>query len=229
MLSYDELTSPERELWDAFPEGRRVDLRTGTPEEDQVADGGGWGPERTVRAVVIAALLLGANTAQPGAVARLRLTGARISGPLDLAGAQIAHALWMKACWFEEAVNLLGASTQALVFTDSRIPGIEADSARIEGNFSLRRSVVEGGAPTPFNRVSTALSLSDARVSGAPELRPATTARHVPAAVAASARHKNPSSDTVRAGVRMEPPSGFEAETYALPVVRSWSGGVHAA
>ncbi|EFL37059.1 membrane-associated oxidoreductase [Streptomyces viridochromogenes DSM 40736] len=166
MLSYDELTSPERELWDAFPEGRRVDLRTGTPEEDRVADGGRWGPERTVRAAVIAALLLGANTGQPGAVARLRLTGARISGRLDLAGAQIAHALWLEACWFEEAVNLLGASTQTLVFTDSRIPGIEADSARIEGNFSLRHAVVEGGAPTPFNRLRTALSLTDARVSG---------------------------------------------------------------
>lgn len=45
-----------------------------------------------------------------------------------------------------------------------------------------------------------------------------TTARHVPAAVAASAERKNPSSDTVWAGVRMEPPSGFEPETYALRV-----------
>uniref|UniRef100_A0AAU1I697 Oxidoreductase n=1 Tax=Streptomyces sp. NBC_00180 TaxID=2903632 RepID=A0AAU1I697_9ACTN len=166
MLSYDELTSPERELWDAFPEGRRVDLRTGTPEEDRVADGARWGPERTVRAAVVAALLLGANIGQPGAVARLRLTGARIRGQLDLAGAQIAHALWLEECWFDEAVNLLGASTQTLVFTGSRIPGIEADSARIEGNFSLRHAVVEGGAPTPFNRLSTALSLTDARVGG---------------------------------------------------------------
>ncbi|WP_442738364.1 hypothetical protein ACQUSN_21065 [Streptomyces pseudogriseolus] len=166
MLPYDELTPPERELWDAFPEGRQVDLRTGTPDEDRVADGGRWGPERTVRAEVVTALLLGANTGQPGAVARLRLTGARISGRLDLAGAQIAHALWLEACWFEEAVNLLGASTQTLVFTGSRIPGIEADSARIEGNFSLRHCVVEGGAPTPFNRVRTALSLTDARVNG---------------------------------------------------------------
>lgn len=166
MLSYDELTSPERELWDAFPEGRRVDLRTGTPEEDLVADGGRWGSERTVRAAVVTALLLGANVGQAGTVARLRLTGARISGRLDLVSAQIDHALWLEECWFEEAVNLLGASTQALVFTDSRIPGIEADSARIEGNFSLRRAVVEGGAPTPFNRVNTALSLTDARVNG---------------------------------------------------------------
>ena len=31
-----------------------------------------------------------------------------------------------------------------------------------------------------------------------------------------SAERKNPSSDTVWDGVRMEPPSGFEPETYTL-------------
>ncbi|MGW2939190.1 oxidoreductase [Streptomyces sp. NPDC001156] len=166
MLSYDELTSPERELWDAFPEGRRVDLRTGAPEDDLVSEGGQWGSRRTVRAAVIVALLLGANTTQSGVVACLRLAGARISGHLVLAGAQITHALWLEDCWFEESVDILGASTQTLVITGSQVPGIEADSARIEGNLDLRRSVVESLASSPFNHVSTALSLSDARVTG---------------------------------------------------------------
>lgn len=166
MLSYDELTAPERELWDAFPEGRRVDLRTGVPEDDRVTEGGRWGAGRTVRAAVIVALLLGGNTVQPGAVACLRVAGARISGQLNLAGAQIAHALWFEDCWFEEAVDLLGASSQTLVIRGSRVPGIEADSARVEGNFDLRRSLVESFANSPFNHMSTALSLSDARVTG---------------------------------------------------------------
>lgn len=166
MLSYDELTSPERELWDAFPEGRRVDLRTGVLEDHRVAEGGQWDSVRTVRAAVIVALLLGANAVQPGAVACLRLAGARISGRLNLAGAQITCALWLEDCWFEESVDLLGASTQTLVITGSRVPGIEADSACIEGNFDLRGSVVESLASSPFNHVSTALSLSDARVTG---------------------------------------------------------------
>ncbi|WP_327672821.1 MULTISPECIES: oxidoreductase [unclassified Streptomyces] len=166
MLSYDELTSPERELWDAFPEGRLVDLRTGSPEDDGGDDGARWGPGRTVRAAVIAALLLGANTTQPGAVACLRLAGARISGHLNLAGAQIAHALWLEECWFDELVDLLGASTQTLVITRSRIPGIEADSARIAANLDLRHSVLESFGPSHFSHLSTALSLSDARVTG---------------------------------------------------------------
>ncbi|MGW0819224.1 oxidoreductase [Streptomyces viridiviolaceus] len=170
MLSYDELTSPERELWDAFPEGHRVDLRTGVPEDDRVAGGGQWGPGRTVRAVVIAALLLGANTAQPGAVACLRLAGARISGRLNLAGAQIAHALWLEDCWFEEGVDLSGASAQSIAVTGSRAPGVEAGMIRVEGRLDLRRSRLESSAASPLHRRVTALSLINAQVSGAVNL-----------------------------------------------------------
>ncbi|MET4641126.1 hypothetical protein ABID95_000847 [Streptomyces atratus] len=96
----------------------------------------------------------GANTALPGAVACLKLAGARISGHLNLAGAQITHALWLEDCWFEESVDLLGASSQTLAITGSQVPGIEADSARIEGSLGLRRSVVESLASSPFNHVT---------------------------------------------------------------------------
>jgi hypothetical protein len=160
------LTAPERELWDAFPEGRPVDLRTGVPEDDRLAEAGQWGQARTVRAAVLMALLLGANTVQPGAVACLRLAGARITGSLDLAGAQIGQALWIEECWFEEPVSLFGASTQTVVIKGSRIPGIDAGSARIDGNFDLRRSYVDSGASSPFNHDITALSLTNARVTG---------------------------------------------------------------
>lgn len=143
-----------------------MDLRTSSPQDDRVAEGGQWGPGRTVRAAVIAALLLGANPEQPGSVACLRLAGARISGRLNLAGAQIDHALWLKDCWFEESVDFLGASTRTLVITGCQVPGIEADSVRIEGILDLRRSVVDSLDFSPFNHMSTALSLSDAHVTG---------------------------------------------------------------
>ncbi|PJT50694.1 oxidoreductase, partial [Streptomyces albidoflavus] len=71
VLIYDELTAAERALWDAFPEGRWVDLRTGVPEEDDPATGAEWGAGRTVRAEVVAALLLGGGPARPGGVAAL--------------------------------------------------------------------------------------------------------------------------------------------------------------
>ncbi|MFD9882580.1 oxidoreductase [Streptomyces alboflavus] len=170
MLSYDELTSPERELWDAFPEGRRVDLCTGLLEDDRVSGGGQWGPGRTVRAAVIAALLQGANTAQPDTFACLRLAGARVSGHLSLAGAQIAHDLWIEDCWFEEGVDLSGASTQSVAIVGSRVPGVEAGLIRIEGRLDLRRSRVDSNSASPFHRRVTALSLINAHVSGAVNL-----------------------------------------------------------
>ncbi|MEW2134192.1 oxidoreductase [Streptomyces sp. NPDC005435] len=170
MLSYDELTAPEREVWDAFPEGRDVDLRTGVPEDDRVAEGGRWGAERTVRAPVIVALLQGANTTRSSAVACLRLTGARISGQLNLAGAQIAHAFWLEDCWFEESVDLSGASAQSIAIVGSRVPGVEAGMIRVEGRLDLRRSQLEGGTPSPLHSRVTAVSLINAHVSGAVNL-----------------------------------------------------------
>ncbi|WP_128428670.1 oxidoreductase [Streptomyces cyaneus] len=167
MLSYDELTPPERELWNAFPEGRQVDLRPGEADGDPPVAGGQWGPERTVRASVIAALLLGANSGEAGAVARLRLTGARVTGPLDLAGAQIGHALWVAGCWFDERIDLYGASTQSISIVGSRVPGLEAGTSRIEGSLDLRSSLVESTTPSRYHGSVTALSLINARVSGA--------------------------------------------------------------
>ncbi|MDX2827437.1 oxidoreductase, partial [Streptomyces ipomoeae] len=128
-----------------------------------------WGPGRTVRAAVIAALLLGANSAQqPGAVASLALAGARVSGRLDLAGARIEHPLWLEDCWFEESVNLFGAETRTVAIMGSRVLRLEAGSTRIEGRLDLLGSRIEAGpGSSPFHRRSTALSLAHAHVTGA--------------------------------------------------------------
>ncbi|MFJ7629221.1 oxidoreductase [Streptomyces sp. NPDC097595] len=164
MLSYDELTSPERELWDAFPEGRRVDLRTGAPDADRVTAGGEWGPGRTVRAVVIAALLSGGNAAQPGAVAGVELVGARISGCLDLSDVEIGQALRIDECWFEKAPRLIGASARTIRIADSRLPGLEAALVRVEGHLDLSRSRVDGCLDLLNASVAGELLLNGTRV-----------------------------------------------------------------
>ncbi|NBE54099.1 oxidoreductase [Streptomyces boluensis] len=166
MLSYDELTPPERELWDAFPEGRRVDLRTGIPEADDPAAGDRWGPERSVRAAVLAALLLGANDERSGSVAALRLAGARITGRLELDGAEIGHAFQLEGCRLEEKVSLWGATTRTIRLAHSWVPGIDAGLARIEGALHLKGVAVEGGPLILTNaRLAGELILTDARVS----------------------------------------------------------------
>ena len=165
MLPYEEMTPPERELWDAFPEGRQVDLRVGTSSEDDPAQGADWGPERTLRAAVVTALARGANAAPPGAAAALRVAGARITGHLDLAGADIGHLLRFDGCWFEEAPSFYGAATRTIGIVDCQVPGIDATLAAIEGSLTLERSVLRGTLSLMRARIAGELQLGGAQLS----------------------------------------------------------------
>ncbi|MFF1292811.1 MULTISPECIES: oxidoreductase [unclassified Streptomyces] len=164
MYAYEELTSAERQLWDAYPTGRLVDFRTGEAEDDP-DNGGDWGDERTVRAGVVAALLLGANPARPGGVPALRLAGARIIGGLELGGAEIAHAMRFEGCWFEQGAGLYGATTRTIQIKGSRLPGLDLSMARVEGRLALRYTVVSGAVKLLNARVTGELVLSHAVLS----------------------------------------------------------------
>ena len=63
-----------------------MDLRTGAPEADDPAGDAVWGPERSVRAAVVAALLLGANETRSGAVAALRVAAGWVLTTAVVAG-----------------------------------------------------------------------------------------------------------------------------------------------
>ncbi|MFJ8310960.1 MULTISPECIES: hypothetical protein [unclassified Streptomyces] len=147
-------------MWDAFPKGRRVDLRSGDTEGDDVGDGSRRGPERTLRAEVLASLLLGEHGERSGVGAALRLFGARITGTLALEGAEVRYLLHLEGCWLEETVRLDSASTLAVAVAHSRVPGFWAPSARIGGRLDLRGSVI--GAQDRRN----AVELIHAHVAG---------------------------------------------------------------
>lgn len=166
MISHEDLTPPERELWAAFPSGRRVDLRTGDAARDDPAGGAGWGPARTVRAAVLAALLLGAHPPQPGGIAALRLTGARITGGLDLAGAETTYRLRLEHCLLDEAVVLTSAATASVHIDDSVLPRVDARMARVEGVLSVRRCRVAGALLATKARISGELLLHGTRFEG---------------------------------------------------------------
>ena len=84
-----DLTPAERRMWKAFPRGEVVDFRQSSDEDP--AHDSSWGPERTVRAEVVRALLLN-GASDDGEIAALRLTGARISGMLNLQYATVSCA-----------------------------------------------------------------------------------------------------------------------------------------
>uniref|UniRef100_A0AAU2JKN2 Membrane-associated oxidoreductase n=1 Tax=Streptomyces sp. NBC_00049 TaxID=2903617 RepID=A0AAU2JKN2_9ACTN len=129
-MELNDLTPAERRVWNAFPRGEAVDFRE--QPGDSSVDGAGWGPDRTVRAEVLRALLLGAGPVEEGRVAGLKVKGAKIVGKLDLRYAVVDHPVRLRDCWFERDPVVYGAQLRALVLRYSTLPGLTAGTLRVD-------------------------------------------------------------------------------------------------
>lgn len=156
-MEITDLTPAERRVWDAFPRGDGVDFLE-TPGETG-AGGADWGTDRTVRAEVLTALLLNGPTAE-GQVAGLNVRGAKITGKLNLKYAVIEHPIRLRACWFERKPLLYGAQLRVFVANDSTLPGLTADTVRVD--VALRLSCC---------RITGPVRLAGARIGGGLFLR----------------------------------------------------------
>ncbi len=161
-LPVDELTPPERVLWEAFPRGESVDLSGGDFDFDSTE---AWGPERTVRAEVISALMLGAQEDEPGHVSAVRLTGARITGTINLGHARVNVPLALTACQLTDAPHLYWAQLRSVHLMRCRLPGLVASGARIDGHLWLEGSHVYGGVWLDSCRITGILNLTGAHLS----------------------------------------------------------------
>lgn len=157
-----DLTEPERRLWSAYSRGTWVDL--GDRDCDP-AEGPDWGPERTVRAEVIAELLLGAREAAPGHVAALRLGGARIIGRLQLSGGRVDSMLRLSRCHLEQPIFLTEAETRRVRITDCYLPGVEATGLRVDGYLSLSGCTITGPVRLARASLSNGLNLIGTRIT----------------------------------------------------------------
>ncbi|MGW3206813.1 membrane-associated oxidoreductase [Streptomyces sp. NPDC001135] len=160
-MEITDLTPVERRVRRAFPRGEPIDLRTS--EDEDPARAGDWGPERTVRAEVLRALLLGYQT-EPGEICALRLTGARITGLLDLQYAEIPHAIRFTACHFESPPNFDGAQTRQLDLVACCLPALSATAIHVTGTLRLTGSRVSGTATLKNAHVSGGILLDRAHL-----------------------------------------------------------------
>ncbi|HET6345176.1 MAG TPA: hypothetical protein VFH51_09590, partial [Myxococcota bacterium] len=160
----DLVNDAERRLWDAFAHGEVVRLGEGDPVEAEF-DPGGWSPERSVRGEVIARLMLGVRPPEAGYTAKLILEGARITGHLDLSGADLAHELLVRHCWFDERLDLTDTVTRSVELYSCRLPGIGARGWQAQGQVSLRRSRIDGELDLLGARMAGQVSLRDAKLS----------------------------------------------------------------
>ncbi|HEY3686219.1 MAG TPA: hypothetical protein VGL93_24515 [Streptosporangiaceae bacterium] len=155
----DDLTRVERRVWRAFATGEQVGLGDDRPGRD---------PERTVRAEVIAALLLSQDdpATRPGhdRTPAVRLAGARITGRLDLAGAEVPWLLSLYNCVLERPPDFSHAATRTIKINNSVLPGFAAIWARISGHLTLAESQVRGTVELTGTRVSGEVRMNDASI-----------------------------------------------------------------
>ncbi|MEU5688691.1 membrane-associated oxidoreductase [Streptomyces venezuelae] len=144
-----QLTADERLVWEAYPLGRAVDFREG--------------PERTVRAEVLRALLL-EGPRQEGEVPVLRVAGARITGRLDLQYAEVDAAVHLWACVFDETPDLYGARLRQLNLGESVLPGFDATTLRVDGLLRMSGCRVRGPVRLAGARIAGAVLLDGAEL-----------------------------------------------------------------
>jgi hypothetical protein len=156
--SRPDLTDTERRLWDAYPTGAVVDLGDDRPD-------GTDDPARLVRAEVISALLLGAREGAPGRVPAVRLTGARVTGSLDVSGGEVGCELRLRHCVLDRTPDFSNARARQMRFGDCSMPGFDGGGLRVDGFFSLSGSRIDGEVRLIRGYISGGLRLNGARVS----------------------------------------------------------------
>ncbi|MEU9889364.1 hypothetical protein [Sphaerisporangium sp. NPDC051011] len=164
------LTPAEHQVWDAYPSGAWVDLRSGDPEADDPAKGATWGRHRTVRAEVVTALMLGANPAGPGQVAGLRLAGAHIAGDLNLSDATLTTKLHLLNCHLPGVVSLTDTTAKGLRFRGCDIHRIRAARCTVDGLLELDASTVHAGVRLDNARIAGQFRLARATLHAPPPM-----------------------------------------------------------
>lgn len=161
-MEINELTAAEAQVWQAFRTGEPVDFREAGG--DNAADGADWGPERTVRAPVLRTLLL-STPQEDGEIPRLRLSGARITGHLNLMYAIVDHPLHLRYCHFDESPDLYGTRLRQLNLRGSVLPAVNLASTRIDGPLRMTNCRVRGPVRLAGAEIAGALFMDGAEVT----------------------------------------------------------------
>ena len=100
-------------------------------------------PERSVRAEFLRYLILRDSSASSQGRG-LKLSGAWITGVLDLEGCRIPKDIGLKDCHFDSVPVLRAAIIDSLFLDGSRLPGLQADRLEARGSVSMKGSAFTG-------------------------------------------------------------------------------------
>lgn len=155
LAAFEPLSRAEQTLVDGLDKGDFDRLGDGKPPEPDDAD-------RAVRAALLRFLILGGPDAPRLHEKGLRLSGAWITGALDLEGCRAPHDIGLADCRFEAAPVLRAAMIDTLFLDGSILPGLVADRLEARGGVYLRAAAVEGAVLLTGARLGGELSCDGA-------------------------------------------------------------------
>lgn len=159
-----DLTDAEHRMWEAYRTGRTCDLSARVAAQDDPHSDRPWGPERSVRAEVVALLLLHGPPPVPGRVVALKLRGVRILGRLELSGGRVEPYVEFQSCRFDSELQLAETRACTLRLVNCAIPRLEAARLHTEGDLHLLASRVARGIRLTDAQIGTDLLISRAVV-----------------------------------------------------------------
>lgn len=133
VIGQQQLTSAEKELIKAAANDTDADLRGLADEQEAI-----------IHAEVLKDLITGANPRWP-VKDRIRMTGARICGPLDLTGVELAHAMHFTDCVFEDRVDLrMARARKPVEWHGGQTAAILANEFQSDADLIIRSVMVTG-------------------------------------------------------------------------------------
>jgi hypothetical protein len=124
----------------------RVVAGLGSGDFNRIGNGcpEGSDPARTVRAKLLRFLILGDGDDFRSHEKGLRLSGAEVTGTLDLEGCRIPRDITLTDCRFDASPVLRSAVIDNLFLDGSALPGLQADRLEARGGLSVNSAAVTG-------------------------------------------------------------------------------------
>ncbi len=110
---------------------------------------------------------------------RLVLSGAHVTGQLDLSYARIGHPIILRRCVFDEPVTVAEARLNSLILDGSVFPGLDAHNLELDGNLGLRDVSSTGTVDLEGARFHHDVQLQGASLSHRESDAPALVADHM--------------------------------------------------
>jgi hypothetical protein len=140
----EDLSLAERKLLQCLPLGEIADFRAGEEAEDNPEQWSSWGPERIIRADLLAYLCSSQQVHAWVHPKGLQVKGARIQGMLDLEGATIPFGLSLQHGAIPDGLILSNARIGRLALDGSYLGPVTGDNMVIEGPMLLEQVRVRG-------------------------------------------------------------------------------------